>query len=289
MTSLRRSRRWCRRMSCGATEMSRRSSGSTPTARTMNPTEAKAALGKLCSEANKVVENARTAQRNNKSLRGERMSWKYNETELWIELANGGRIWFKSADHPDSLFAEDVYAVVIDEATRCKDESWYAIRTTLTFTKAPARIIGNVRGRKNWAYRMARKAEAGAEGFSYAKLTAWDAVEGGILDREEVESAQRDLPDHVFRELYLAEPADDGGNPFGLDAIRACIAPLSTAPITAIGVDLAKSQDWVVVLGLDAQGRTCRLERWQSDWGQTTRRVADTIGKLPAYIDSTGV
>jgi hypothetical protein len=219
----------------------------------------------------------------------DRISWKYNETELWIEFVSGGRIWFKSADHPDALFAEDVYGVVVDEATRCKDESWYAIRTTLTSTNGPARIIGNVRGRKNWAYRMARKAEAGAEGFFYAKLTAWDAVEGGILDREEIESAQRDLPEHVFRELYLAEPADDGGNPFGLDAIRACIAPLSTSPVVAIGVDLAKSQDWTVIAGIDEQGRTCKLERFQSDWGQTTRRVADAIGKTPAFIDSTGV
>ena len=54
-----------------------------------------------------------------------------------------------------------------------------------------------------------------ADGVDLAshKLTCWDAVEGGILDREEIESAKRDLPDHVFRELYLAQPADDEATP----------------------------------------------------------------------------
>lgn len=216
-------------------------------------------------------------------------SWEANETELRITLRNGAVIWFKGSDDPDNLYGEDVYGAVIDEATRCKEEAWHAIRSTLTATQGPVKIIGNVRGRKNWAYLMARKAEAGADGMAYFKLTAHDAVEGGILDPAEIEDAQRVLPDHVFRELYLAEPADDGGNPFGLTAIRACIAPLSTDPVEHFGVDLAKSQDWTVVAGLDADGRVCVMERWQSDWGQTTRRVLDLIGDTPALIDSTGV
>jgi hypothetical protein len=28
------------------------------------------------------------------------------------------------------------------------------------------------------------------------------------------------------------------------------------------GVDLAKSVDWTVVIGLDALGRVCALDRW---------------------------
>jgi hypothetical protein len=183
----------------------------------------------------------------------QRRVWSYNETELWIELANGGRIWFKSADKPDSLYGEDVYGVVVDEASRCKDAAWYAVRSTLTATGGPARIIGNVRGRKNWAYRLARKAQAGEPDFSYHKLTAWDAVEGGILSRAEVEDAQNQLPPEVFNELYLAEPADDGGNPFGLAAIADGERPgLAAGPCTAYGIDLAKSRDYTVVCGLNA-------------------------------------
>ena len=212
-----------------------------------------------------------------------------NESELTITLANGAVIWFKGADKPDSLYGEDVYAAVIDEASRCKDEAWHAVRSTLTQTRGPLRIIGNVKGRKNWAFRLARRAESGEPGMRFTRLTAWDAVEGGVLDREEIEEAQRLLPDNVFRELYLAEASDDEGNPFGITAIRACIAPLSTSEPAVWGWDLAKSSDWTVGIALDAQGAVCRFLRWQGPWEVTTDRIIAETGRTRALVDSTGV
>lgn len=212
-----------------------------------------------------------------------------NESELTLTLGNGAVIWFKGADHPDSLYGEDVYAAVIDEATRCKDEAWHAVRSTLTQTRGPLRIIGNVKGRKNWAYQIARKAESGEPGMHYAKITAQDAVAGGVLDADEIESARRDLPDNVFKELYLAEASDDEGNPFSISAIRACIAPLSVAAPSAWGWDLAKSQDWTVGIALDADGATCRFERWQGPWEITTDRIVTDLAGGRALVDSTGV
>lgn len=212
-----------------------------------------------------------------------------NETVCTISLVNGAVIWFKGADRPDSLYGEDVYAAVIDEASRCKEEAWHAVRSTLTATRGPIRIIGNVKGRKNWAYHLARKAESGAPDMAYFKLTAWDAVEGGILDRAEIEDAQRTLPEAVFRELYLAEPSDDGANPFGLSHIRACIDILSTSSPLCWGWDLAKSVDWTVGIALDNRGRTCRFERFQNPWELTLSKVRSATEKAPALVDSTGV
>lgn len=114
-----------------------------------------------------------------------------NESELTLTLANGAVIWFKGADKPDSLYGEDVYGAVIDEASRCKEDAWHAVRSTLTATRGPVRIIGNVKGRKNWAYQLARKAEAGAPAMHYARITAADAVAGGVLDAAEVQRALR--------------------------------------------------------------------------------------------------
>lgn len=212
-----------------------------------------------------------------------------NSSELTLTLANGSVIWFKGADKTDSLYGEDVYAAVIDEASRCKDEAWHAVRSTLTQTRGPVRIIGNVKGRRNWAYQLARRAESGAPGYRYTKITAYDAVAAGVLDAAEIESAKRDLPENVFRELYLAEPSDDGGNPFGIDAIRAQIAPLSDQPPVAWGWDLAKSVDWTVGIALDANGDTCRFERWQGPWQETTARIVALTERVPALVDSTGV
>ena len=217
-----------------------------------------------------------------------------NETELTITLRNGAVIWFKGADKPDSLYGEDVFAAVIDEATRCKEDAWHAIRTTLTATRGPIRIIGNVKGRRNWAYLLARRAEAGEPDMSYAKITAADAVKAGILADDEIADAKRVLPEAVFRELYMAEPSDDAGNPFGIAAIKACVKPLGllpdgkTKPAAFFGLDLAKSVDWCVLIGIDAEGTACHFDRWQGPWESSIVRILAAVGTVPTLVDSTG-
>lgn len=209
-----------------------------------------------------------------------------------VTLANGTMIWFKSGDNPDSLFGEDVYAAVVDEASRVKEDSWHALRSTLTATNGPCRFIGNVKGRKNWFYNLARLAESGSwPQATYSKITVLDAIEAGIIEQSEVDDARLTLPEPVFRELYMAEPSDDEGNPFGLDHIAECVRGLSNGPPAAFGIDLAKKHDFFVVIGLDADGRACVFQRWQNiPWRESIRRVHEIVGEdIPALVDSTGI
>lgn len=213
-----------------------------------------------------------------------------NDSDMSITLANGAVIWFKTGEKPDNLYGEDVWAVVIDEASRLREDAWHAIRSTLTSTRAPVRIIGNVKGKKNWFFKMCRRAQAGEKGHKYTKITWKDGVAAGIINADEVEEARRDLPANVFKELFEAEPSDDSGNPFGIRAIRACIIPIQSplAPI-AFGVDLAKSVDWTVSIGLDENGQECRFARFQAPWTETMKSVRAAVGSVPAFVDSTGV
>lgn len=214
-----------------------------------------------------------------------------NETELTITLKYAKSVmWFKTAEKPDNLYGEDVYAAVVDEASRCKEDAWIALRSTLTATRGKVRIIGNVKGRNNWHYKIARRAEAGEIGYSYTKLTAYDAVKGGVLDPEEIEDAKRLLSEAVFNELYLAIPSDDQGNPFGYKHIANCVIPeMSSEPPVVIGIDLAKSHDWTVVIALDRFGHVCGFERWQGPWNETQKKILNLIGNVPTLADSTGV
>jgi phage FluMu gp28-like protein len=211
-----------------------------------------------------------------------------NESELKIEFTNGATWWFKSAEKPDNLYGEDVRSAVIDEASRLREDAWFAVRSTLTATRGPIRCIGNVKGRKNWFYKLSRSAQSGSSDMHYAKLTAYDAIAGGVLSADEIEDAKRTLPDHVFRELYLAEPSDDGGNPFGLAAIEKCVGALSNGKPVAWGWDLAKSHDWTVGVGIDASGKVCRFVRFQKPWKETTKEI-ETVTDAYALVDSTGV
>ncbi len=211
------------------------------------------------------------------------------ESPFRIRLPNDGVIWFKSAEKPDNLYGDDVFDIVLDEASRAREESFYALRSTITATRGRMRLIGNVKGRQNFFYRMCRKAEAGEPDMEYHKITAYDAVAAGILSLDEIDAAKRELPDNVFRELYLAEPSDDGGNPFGHDAIMACYGPLSEKPPKWWGWDLAKSHDWCVGIALDENGEVCRVHRFQKPWLETVAIILKETGNVIAMVDSTGV
>lgn len=114
-------------------------------------------------------------------------------------------------------------------------------------------------------------------------------------------NARSVLPEAVYRELYEAEPSDDGGNPFGLAAIAANVVPLSNRPAVAWGWDLAKSVDWTVGIALDDRGAVCRFERWNKTqlppgilpgtdyWDATVDRIRRLTGECAALVDSTGV
>jgi len=236
-----------------------------------------------------VYQQAEIAFRRMKSQISEKDFFISNESKLTLILPNGARIEFKSAEKPDNLYGDDVYAAVVDEASRMREESWYALRTTLTATKGKCKMIGNVKGKKNWFYKLGERARLGEADYKFFKITAYDAAKEGILDIEEIEQAKKDLPEFVFRELYLAEPSDDNSNPFGIDNIRKCYAPLSTGTPIAFGIDLAKYTDWTVITGLDNMNRVCYTERFQGDWMQTKQKIINVVGRIPAHIDATGV
>lgn len=233
----------------------------------------------------------------------------FNESALTITLSNGSVIFFKSAEKPDNLYGEDVNAVVLDEATRMREEAWFAVRSTLTATRGKARIIGNVKGKKNWAYLLGQRAKGGAANWHYAKLNAWDAVEAGVLRRAEVEDAQAMLPPAVFAELYLAEPSDDGSNPFDLRAIADCTVDMPMAgtlptleefkaagylpPARAWGWDFARGRmpgsDWTVGVGLNGHREVCAFDRFQGSWDSQYIRIRSNTGNVEALCDSTGL
>jgi hypothetical protein len=178
-----------------------------------------------------------------------------------------------------------------------KDDAVDAIFSTTTRTRGPMRLIGNVRGRANRHYQWSRKGEAGEEGFAYHRITADDAVEAGVFHLEDVEMARRSMPDAIFRELYYCEPSDDGGNPFGIEAIRACAelngGKATGKPVAVWGLDIARKRDWAVLIGLDHSRQVAAFHRWHGlSFGALVGEVSRIVGKgsrACVVYDATGV
>lgn len=223
--------------------------------------------------------------------------YKANETNLIITLITGVKIHFKTAEKPDNLYGDDVYAIVFDEFTRARETAWYALRSTITSTGGKCKFIGNAKSKKNWGYKLAMKAKAGQDiDYQFFKITAYDAADCGMMTKdgrpfiEEIEAAKRDLPEAVFNELYLAEASEDGSNPFGMKFIAMCCQPtLSTQPSTCYGIDLARKVDSVSIIGLDKLGTMSHYHNFTKIAWQQTIDTIRYLPKVPMAMDSTGV
>lgn len=205
-----------------------------------------------------------------------------------ITLLNGGTLDFWTMEDKDSGRGRKYRRVIIDEAGKMSglDRIYFeAIRPTLTDLRGDAWLLSTPKGR-NFFHQCFTKGQGGDELW---KSWRFGTADNPFIDPAEVEAARKELPEAAFNQEYLGIPADDGANPFNLAAIKRCVQPISSRPVEAYGVDLAKSHDWTWIIGLDEHGVVALSERWQSDWQQTEQRLAAILGNTPALVDSTGV
>lgn len=220
-----------------------------------------------------------------------------NKSENYIDIHEAGRIWFKSGERPDTLYGEDVYGVVLDEATRCDRDVYEAVRSTLTATNGKLRAIANVRGRDNWHYEKCRKAERGdLQDARYVQMDIFDAIEAPDdlipITQEDWEQAQEDYEHNPqkLRELYLCEPQDVGGNPFGQEAINDICweSGFDAGPPVGWAWDLARTGDYTVGLAINDSGFLCDGRRFQKPWPETQQDILRICQGKPIIVDSTG-
>jgi phage terminase large subunit-like protein len=215
-----------------------------------------------------------------------------NEQDKRLELVTGGVIEVWTLDTPDPARGRKYALAVIDEAGIVRDllEVWQAaIRPTLVDLVGRALILGTPKGRRHGFITLFNK---GLEGDPHWQSFRAPTLENIYLPPEDVEIARRELPPEVFAQEFEGVPTDDGANPFGLDAIRRSIAPDDGQPKAepvVYGVDLARSLDFTVVVGLDAFRRVVTLERWQAPWATTKDKIRQMVGQTPIVADATGV
>lgn len=210
------------------------------------------------------------------------------KTERTITLITGGRIDFWSLDDPDAGRSRKYARVIIDEAgiVRELEQAWQgAIRPTLADYQGDAWFFGTPKGR-NYFHRLFLKGQNRERGWMSWRFAT---IENPYIASSEIDAARADSPDAVFKQEWEGVPADDGGNPFGLTAIAACVSPETGKPAVLWGIDLAKSEDWTVLVGFDAAGHTAAMHRWQGPWEMTLSKIHGIVGKTPALVDSTGV
>ena len=208
-----------------------------------------------------------------------------NKSDLKIDFTNGGQVEFFTGERLDNLRGRKFHLVIIDEASFIPDleNGWNnSIRPTLTDYKGKAVFLSTPKG-KNYFYSLFMK--AGENDWASFKFTSYDNPH---IDPKEIDDARMQLPEVVFEQEYMANPAENSANPFGNKFIRACIKPISNQQIVAFGIDLAKSVDHTAIIGLDNNGNVAYFDRFQMDWHNTKENIK-RLPKSPILIDSTGV
>lgn len=205
----------------------------------------------------------------------------------FIELITGGRIEFWSLENELAGRSRKYKRVIVDEAAFAK-ALWVrwteSIRATLADLKGDAWFMSTPKG-KNDFYKLFMRGRSGEQNWASWQMSTYD---NPYIDPTEIDDARSDLPEAAFRQEYMAEFLENAANPFGSAYIAQCTYPLSNAPAVCFGVDLAKSYDYTVIIGLDRNGSVCFFERFQKDWRQTVQTILN-LPSAPIAIDSTGV
>ena len=213
------------------------------------------------------------------------LPFKSNISKLKIYCPNEGSIEFFTGERLDNLRGRKFHLVIVDEAAFIPDleDGWNnSIRPTLTDYEGKAVFLSTPRG-KNFFYSLFMK--QGENDWKSFKFSTYDNPH---INPREIDEARIQLPEVVFEQEYMANPSENSANPFGNAFIKRCVKPISAQPIVCYGIDLAKSVDYTVIIGLDKDGNVAYFDRFQMDWHNTK----ETIKRLPAapiVVDSTGV
>lgn len=224
-----------------------------------------------------------------------------------VDLMNGSRIEFRSTDKPESLVGEGLEFIVIDEGADVADPAWTeSLRPTLADTLGSLLAIGTPQPGgwfEEW-WRRGDRDDAHPAVESWRKTT----YENPHVPNSEADAMREQMPERKFRQEVLAEFVGDESSVFG--DVRARVVSdyswrsVDGRPPYRIGVDFARTEDWSVVVALDANGQLVGFARMRDvSWSQIQQRVvslsADYRGtvavdatrdnKIVADLESEGV
>lgn len=211
-----------------------------------------------------------------------------------FEFKNGSRIDFRSGEREDSLRGPGIDFLVIDEAGSVPGRAWRSeLRPALSDTNGDMLAIGTPRGR-NWFYDWYQRGQS-PDHADTASVRAPTTQNPHVPDSE-VESAQSEIPERVFRQEYLAEFVDDTGGVFQdvrdhVEDYNLPVDPTDAAEPYAIGVDFARFEDYTAIVVLDADGRVVGFDRLrETTWTQIQQRVehyGDTYTPCHVAVDAS--
>lgn len=206
-----------------------------------------------------------------------------------ITLENGGMIHFRSGDNPDALRGAGLDILWIDEGAFLKKEALEILRVCVSDKEGKIIVTTTPKG-KNWLYDWYLRGKSGVAGY---ESFHWETRENPYFPEAEWTAVEQELPEAFFSQEYKAQFIDGQSGAFrGVEKIvRRNRQKLNARGPFSLGVDLAKHQDFTVLLVMADDGHVVEMVRFKDvEWPKQKARIDALAEKWKAtvVIDSMG-
>jgi phage terminase large subunit-like protein len=219
----------------------------------------------------------------------------HTKNPMQFNWYNGSVTKFNSTESGDTLRGDSVHMLVIDEASMVDEEVWTnVLRPMLSDTDGKAIIISTPKGINSWFHTLFTRGQDPE--FSDYESFKFPTSANPYIPPTEIEEVRNTLPSDVFKQEYLAEFLEDGGQVFR--NVMSCVKETLEGPTSGRSYtcawDIAKHSDFSVVVVMEnATGRVVALDRFNRiDYSQQVERVeaiARKYNNAHIILDSTGV
>ena len=199
-----------------------------------------------------------------------------NKTDLTFTLVSGSTIQYFSAERYDNIRGFTFDYLICDEFAFIDAEAWTEVlRATVLVKGKKVLLISTPKGKNHfWQLHSLDGENPQYKSFT---MTSYD---NPIIDPKEIDDARATLPEHVFRQEYLAEFIDGGSGIFNDLNIK---EPTQQGVKYYAGVDVGRVDDYTVLSVINQAGEQVYIERWRHDtWANISRKVADKINEYNA-------
>ena len=193
-----------------------------------------------------------------------------NKSEKIITLINGTRIYFRSAEKPETIRGLSVDYGFLDEAQDISDDAFNkAILPTLTAKGKKCLIAGTPKS-KNWFYQYFQR--GGEEGYN--SYTAPSSI-SPYVSKEFLQEQKQSLPPSIYEQEFEAQWQEGDGEVFSnIDGVSILGEWPQTRDRTVGGLDIGTKEDYSVLTIMDGSGRVVWI------WRQRGLEYSEIVSKV---------
>jgi hypothetical protein len=222
-----------------------------------------------------------------------------------IHLVNGVVVEFRTYDHPDTLQGAGVDHISIDEADYMPDTLWWDdLEPMLMDSLGSAMFISKPQRPRSYFHQLKERGQSAQwPEYYYCHATSAD----NPFIEEDPEDKRGTMPDHKYRQQYLAELPEDGAGVFndldgnfftgnydlrgeligdGNAVTGELYAPQEIVQEPcAVGADFAQSRDYRVTITLDSTGKLVYFKRSQNEsWDDIFAHLQAVADRYPGVL-----